>query len=535
MSEGGGDGQGERKVKGERDPDAVKEEAQEGGAAEDPFEASLSTALVECAYCRTELMRCCRITCAVSGLNLCAICFSVGVSIGEHRPHHPYRVSTNLGFSIFSEEWTAAEELQLNSAIRRFGLGNWKDISENIATKSERKCQDHFLDCYLGRERGILPARCFGADGRPVPTSDLVDGALVAQGAACERDTGAPVARAEASDGPGGGGAVGGSEAASEEPRGAPAGEDARVKGAEREDSRLKGAEISGYMPLRGDFDVEHENDAELLLADMQFAEGEHPSDVALKLEVIRIYNRKLDERQKRKDFVVRRGLLDYKRVLSAERRRPKEEREIISRMRPFARFQSPEEHEAFIQGMLKAKKLRRRIEQLQFYRSIGAKHAAEGERLEDQRRRLVEEDKLRKSAPYLFGAASSASWSRRDRAAEGTDANAAESGAPEVEEDAFLEDGTPGRELLSQQEVELCERLRVMPRQYLEVKDRLLRDFLRRGTLSLEDAKLLDGAKEPWDERHDAIFDFFLASGWIATAAAEDAAAPPAKRRRAA
>lgn len=29
---------------------------------------------------------------------------------------------------------------------------------------------------------------------------------------------------------------------------------------------------VSGYMPLRGDFDVEHDNDAELILADMEFS-----------------------------------------------------------------------------------------------------------------------------------------------------------------------------------------------------------------------------------------------------------------------
>jgi len=29
------------------------------------------------------------------------------------------------------------------------------------------------------------------------------------------------------------------------------------------------------YMPLRGDFDYEHENDAELLLADMEFSSND--------------------------------------------------------------------------------------------------------------------------------------------------------------------------------------------------------------------------------------------------------------------
>lgn len=33
------------------------------------------------------------------------------------------------------------------------------------------------------------------------------------------------------------------------------------------------GAEIVGYMPKRGDFDIEFDNDAELLLAEMEFSE----------------------------------------------------------------------------------------------------------------------------------------------------------------------------------------------------------------------------------------------------------------------
>lgn len=36
-------------------------------------------------------------------------------------------------------------------------------------------------------------------------------------------------------------------------------------------DGSNSASEIIGYMPLRGDFDVEYDNDAELLLAEMEF------------------------------------------------------------------------------------------------------------------------------------------------------------------------------------------------------------------------------------------------------------------------
>jgi len=58
---------------------------------------------------------------------------------------------------------------------------------------------------------------------------------------------------------------------------------------------------------------------------------------VELKLKVLEIYNTKLDERMERKKFVLERGLLN-KKVVEAEKKRTKEEREIHHNMRVFAR-----------------------------------------------------------------------------------------------------------------------------------------------------------------------------------------------------
>jgi transcriptional adapter 2-alpha len=111
--------------------------------------------------------------------------------------------------------------------------------------------------------------------------------------------------------------------------------------------------DIAGYLPLRGDFDVEWENDAEAVLADLDFADGEHATETELKLKILDIYNAKLDERERRKAFVVERGLLDYKALLAAERRRPRAEREVYDAFRPFARFHSPREHEDLVRGII--------------------------------------------------------------------------------------------------------------------------------------------------------------------------------------
>ena len=85
-------------------------------------------------------------------------------------------------------------------------------------------------------------------------------------------------------------------------------------------------------------FEVEHDNDAELAIADMDFPLNDNPLERSLKLKIIEMYNSKLDERERRKRMVERYGLLVHKNK-QIDKRRPKAERDIQDRMRVFANF----------------------------------------------------------------------------------------------------------------------------------------------------------------------------------------------------
>ena len=60
------------------------------------------------------------------------------------------------------------------------------------------------------------------------------------------------------------------------------------------------------------------------------------------------------------------------KNVQRAERKYTKEEREIVNKCKIFARFQSKEDHERFVNGLLKERLLRQAIEQLTYFRAKG-------------------------------------------------------------------------------------------------------------------------------------------------------------------
>ena len=44
-------------------------------------------------------------------------------------------------------------------------------------------------------------------------------------------------------------------------------------------------------MPKRGDFDIEFDNDAELLLAEMEFNDDDKQFEIDMKFKVLDIYN----------------------------------------------------------------------------------------------------------------------------------------------------------------------------------------------------------------------------------------------------
>ena len=85
-----------------------------------------------------------------------------------------------------------------------------------------------------------------------------------------------------------------------------------------------------------------------------------------------------------------------------------------MGRLRVFARFQSKEEHEALVEGLLRAGKLRQQIELYRTYRQMGVRTLEQAKQYEANKRLREKDAKARKqkdreSAPYLLSQSSSA------------------------------------------------------------------------------------------------------------------------------
>ena len=180
--------------------------------------------------------------------------------------------------------------------IESYGVGNWKLISEYISTKTVRECCDHYWDLYLGIYGQCVPAKTI-VDDTLVPTTSLItDFSSISISVPAGHVAGEVISREKIKE------------------------KDNPNRQSSINKQPLPGSDLQGFMPLRQDFDVEYENDAELPLADMEMDDmcgvtvKDHPFEKALKMAVIKIYNDKLDERERRKKLVIDLGLVDLKK-----------------------------------------------------------------------------------------------------------------------------------------------------------------------------------------------------------------------------
>ncbi|KXJ14760.1 Leucine-rich repeat-containing protein 74A [Exaiptasia diaphana] len=136
----------------------------------------------------------------------------------------------------------------------------------------------------------------------------------------------------------------------------------------------FKSVELAGYMPCRGDFEVEYDNYAEFDIKDITLDPTDSLLLQELKLAAVQVFINRLKQRWYRKKIVQRYGLINIKKWQMLERRQDKAERDLRDSLRPFARLQSSDEHEKLVQGMQLENYLKREILSLQEYRMAGIK-----------------------------------------------------------------------------------------------------------------------------------------------------------------
>ena len=468
-------------------------------------------------------------------------CFAKGETRNAHDPAtHPFRVIEQNSFPIFDREWGADEELLLLEGAEIYGLGSWADIADHIGGFREKdEVRDHYLKTYVDSPSFPLPKRCSPKDNElanEIPREEFQ-----------ARKKRRIEERREAAK-----------NAPALQPKTKPT---ASVPSCH---------EIQGYMPGRLEFETEYANEAEEAVQLMQFdpgdglnpRTGELEPEMELKLTVMDIYNCRLTQRVERKKVVFEHNLLDYRENTKLEKKRTKEEKDLLQKAKPFARLMNHKDFEELNQGLLDELNLKQAITQLQEWRNNKIGDLRSGEKFENERASRIQKsipmgsmDRERlasaqrskqppppepasgsalliapelplRMAPKPHGEVNSESkplTNGHTNGVNGVNGHVLpkQKFVPQpisgVQPLQLTQDNAPDLHVLTPEEAKLCEMIRLQPKPYLMIKEQILKEALKtNGTLKKKQAKEICRLDS---QKGGRIFDFFINAGWVGKA----------------
>lgn len=419
-----------------------------------------------------------------------------------------------------------------------YGLGSWADIADHIGGfRDKDEVRDHYLETYVDSPNFPLPKRCNPHDyelASETPREEFQSRKKRRIEERREASKNVPVPQAKSKP-------------------------TASVPSCH---------EIQGYMPGRLEFETEYANEAEEAVALMQFDPGEgiNPRtgeiepEMELKLTVMEIYNCRLTQRIDRKKAIFEHDLLDYRENTKQEKKRTKEEKDLLTKTKPFARMMNHQDFDDFCQGLLDELNLRQAIAQLQEWRGLRIGDLKNGEKYEAEKAQRLQKsipmgsmDRERLAAaqrskgvvpaeapsgaalllaPDLPIRSTAQTNGESYKNALATDqpngTNGVNGHGPAklkytaqpisgVQPLQLSPDTAPDLHLLTPEEARLCEVVRLQPKPYLMIKEQILKEALKtNGLLKKKQAKDICRLDTQKGAR---IFDFFINAGWVGKA----------------
>lgn len=226
-----------------------------------------------CSKCNEELTPP-YIFCVECELNICSACFANGVEFLNHKNDHSYRV-LHFDFVLFENcDWTAKEELTLLESLLQYA--NWNTVTKHLPGRTVKEVKEHYDYMYLQRH------------GSPqLPEMPKIEASEYPFPIVPYRF------RLNVDDPP-------------------------------RYTYNSVGYHsVAGYNAARSDFELEYDNNAEDLITNLNaelFDEEDLDYQIVTDLQcaIVRSYNRRLKERQRRKLIIRRHGLILLRKTMAA-------------------------------------------------------------------------------------------------------------------------------------------------------------------------------------------------------------------------
>ena len=282
----------------------------------------------------------------------------------KEQPHKytHYRIINKMNEPIFTNDWSLADELKLLGGIGRLGIGNWGEISK-ILGKGKFECESHYYTFYYKKKNDYMPKLNL-YDSKNYKTemkkNKSEENLLIEK---LNHNLGyipfsIDINQSNRSI-------------------------NINLSNSKSEHSNSiisqNACNILGYSQKRNEFDVEYKNDAEIELMEIDYKNNQNkenePNNINELYDQILInYNKTLNKREERKDFIRTQNLFDVKKQVLQEKKLSKEDREIYQSVKQNMKYLSNEEFNDYFQSLILEKNLRSRLNQLLYYYKKGYK-----------------------------------------------------------------------------------------------------------------------------------------------------------------
>lgn len=258
------------------------------------------------------------VLCEECDLNLCTRCFADGVEFSKHKNDHDYRIMNDRFILFENSKWTARDELTLLNGLLR--LGNWTSISKMLPNYNMKEIKDHYEQFYIHRKGSDLlpefPNISRGTFIEPIVPYRFKTTNIM-------------------------------------EPPRMPL-------------NVTSGSYLSGYNAARSDFELEYDTSAEDLLCKLEVPYVDNPNYeliVDMQYAIFKIYNKRLEERARRKRIIRRHGLIVPRKVTAwLHRYDTTITPNVYEKLIRFMRYCSGEQFEYVMEGLHKAGELKMQI-----------------------------------------------------------------------------------------------------------------------------------------------------------------------------
>ncbi|XP_032678365.1 transcriptional adapter 2-alpha-like isoform X2 [Odontomachus brunneus] len=419
-----------------------------------------------CRVCKSTLVEP-YVRCAVCvNVEICLPCFAKGCEIDTHKNDHNYMIIKNE-FPLFDSGWSAMQETKLLDLMLQCGFGNWSDISHAMG-RTAKECKQHYLQHYVDNQ--TLPdlpklkenrTSLFSCD--PIPflykLQDL-----------------------------------------DEPPRFAP--------------DTANGKLVAGYNAARSDFEVNFDNDAESLVADLDLDDFQPDDNMyelgrALQVAMVQVYNNRLKERMRRYEIIRRHGLIALRKINSWIKRFdntiPRAERLLI-----FMQLMDGMDFDYIMEGLHHVGELKNNINTLLEFRRNGLTHFHSVSMFQNLTKMRQENERERKqylnNPEYSWKSVLPGYITNSSNPIPGTSLQ--RKVAPPLSIKSL-----PGYEKLTFDERELCSVARIVPSSYIDFKHLLIAENKKSGSLKLAQARALLKIDV---NKTRKIYDFLAEEGYI-------------------